>query len=209
MPRNLPQLDVHFKKECLKAVGLTENFERAFSMPQTSIKKQEVEYAYEIAYMRIFVGWEIFLEELLYRLFCGYITSTGRPTLNTGQTYCQNISAAKQLLHNGRDYLLWHDPRKVILRAERKLYRSNFVTVLSSRETRLVHFGNVRHRIAHAQDDAKNKFNLATSSLCGRRFPASRPGRFLRYRDTSDQTNPTYLDVLATELVSLSQQLCN
>ena len=179
MPRTLPAFDTVFKKECSKALKLTQNMEVIFLSTSNNQNKkiislQELEYAYEIAYLRIFVAWEDFLETTLYRLLCGYITPSGAEPLKASCRYFPNIASAEAAILNGRDYKLWHNPDTVANRANGILHLSRYETILKSASSDIVHFANVRHRIVHSQKDAKDKFNTTTVNLCGRRFLAAR-----------------------------------
>jgi hypothetical protein len=78
---------------------------------------------------------------------------------------------------------------------------------LQSSAARLAMFAAIRHRVAHGQDDAKQKFNQATMFLCGRRYRGARPGSFLRDWDTSSQPNRRWLEVISLELANLARQI--
>jgi hypothetical protein len=78
--------------------------------------------------------------------------------------------------------------------------------VLSARSSLEV-FAAVRHRIAHGQEDARRKFDLATMNLCGKRYRGSRAGKFLRDWDTSTAVSLRWLESMATGLEGLSSQI--
>jgi hypothetical protein len=152
--------------------------------------------------------WEVLLEGAFHRFMCGYAHSGGQEPLIVGNSYSNKISDAEATLLNGRQYLLWHNANQVISRAAGVFNNSRYEQVLASAQQRLMHFAAVRHRIAHAQQDAANKFDLASMSIAGRRYAGARPGRFLR--DTKAGANPPsrWLSEIFGELEHLAQQIC-
>ena len=165
----------------------------------------KLEMLYEMAYLRIFIHWEIFLEETFLRYACGYASASGTATMLSGVFY-PSLAVAQAAVYRGNAYILWHNPSTIITRVKRDLYNGLHEQVISSNQYRLEHFAHIRHRIAHGQEDARRKFDLATMSLSARRYPGARPGRFLR--DWDIQTTPQrWLDVIAAELKSLSVQI--
>lgn len=208
MPRELPSLDKHFSKQCLRAIKISRNIEFAKVLNGSKITIYDLEYAYEIAYLRVFVAWEVFLENVLFRLLAGYTISGNQEPLKEGKSYAKNIGAARTLIQGNRDFVLWHACGKNINRAAIKFNNSNFEQVLKSAEDDLDMFSAIRHRIAHEQDDARNNFNEATMALCGRRFRAARAGRFLRYINPNSVNGERFLETITTDLENIATQLC-
>ncbi|SMD20277.1 hypothetical protein SAMN05880593_1524 [Rhizobium sp. RU36D] len=212
MPRSLPRLDLKFGEDIRAAQSLVARVEVAMTSARLRdphrIRLSEVELAYELSYLRVFTAWEVLLEEILLRKMCGYATAVGQEPLQPGRRYYASISAAETELYNGRSYLLWHDPVKVIDRANRYFLNSHYMQVIASLQARLTWYGAIRHRIAHAQTDAARKFDQVTMSMAGRRYRASRPGRF--FRDIRPASNPPerWLNIVCDELESLAVQLC-
>jgi hypothetical protein len=211
MPRSLPRFDLAFRTESLAALALVKRLEAAMIGASRNdpnrIRLQDVELAYELAFVRLFTTWEVVLEQIFFRLMCGFISGGTQATLRNGGAYSSTISQAEALLLNGKTYLLWHNPDFVINRAAGTFTNSNYEQVLASAQQRIKHFASVRHRVAHAQKDAAMKFDNATMALAGKRYRASRPGRFLR--DWSANSNPSeqWLTLVASELERLVVQL--
>jgi hypothetical protein len=165
-----------------------------------------IELLYEIAYLKVFVQWEVFLENTFLRYLCGYRSGHGifaPVTMPVPAT----LGAAQVQVSRGRDFLLWHDPDRVISRSRTFLVQCPHENVLASHSSRLAHFSAVRHRIVHEQEDARSKFDLAAIQLAGRRYPASRPGRFLRDWDSTTVPPRRWLETLGTELRNLAAQI--
>src|SRR5215217_1138043 len=78
MARSMPPLATHFGVRVATAVGIAQAGElvRAGARPGTTayteLRPARLEALYEMAYLRIFVEWESFLEETFLRLMCSY-----------------------------------------------------------------------------------------------------------------------------------------
>lgn len=186
MPRALPPLADELARQILQAEDFVSRLENA----ENRLKRLEptgpvitltaLELAYELAYLRVFIAWEAFLEQTFIRLLCGYTHSRGQEPLAANITYAKTIEDATKLVLNGRDYILWHDPNKVLRRAQNFFVNGRFEITLASSSTRIGWYSAIRHRIAHSQDHAKFQFDAATMRLSARRYRGGRPGRFLR-----------------------------
>ena len=220
MPRRLPRLDRKFSSQVDLALGLVRRMELAFTSreklldssgqftPSDTLKIFDIELAYELAYLRAFLAWEVLLENVLTRLMCGFAHSQGQETLKPGKTYQKRIIDAEAILLNGRDYLLWHNPDHVVNRASKIFNNSNYETVIQSARTRIIHLSAIRHRIVHSQVDAATKFDQASMLITGRRYPGSRPGRLLRDTTLVKGVHERWLTVFCGDLQNLSQQIC-
>jgi hypothetical protein len=213
MPRNLPRYDQELAGSISLAKSFTEHIEQmrigAVTGPRAIVKMSDVEFSYELAFLRIFLAWEVLLENVLLRLMCGYQHSGGQEALRSGRRYYKTIMDAETAVLGGRLYKLWHNPRHVIERAEAFLNRSRFEAVLKSAESSLTHYASVRHRIAHSQKHAQREFDRATMSLAGKRYQGSRPGRFLRDWVATSNPPKRWISATSDELQGLAQQLCN
>ena len=168
----------------------------------------KLELLYELAFLRAFVSWETFLEDSFLRYMCGYTTVHGQAALAGSASYSTTIRAARLALYAGQDYLLWHNPDKIVRRSQRIFSSGKHEMVVASIRGTLSQFAAVRHRIAHGQTHARLEFDLATMSLAGRRYAGSRPGRFLRDW-VPGLTPPTrWLYSITSDLLSLSRQIC-
>jgi hypothetical protein len=210
MPRSLPRYDMGFSRTTSFAISFTEHIEqtRIRAGAGATLRISDLELSYELAFLRIFLAWEVLLENVLVRLMCGYQHSGGQEMLKTGRPYYKTLADAETAILAGRPYKLWHNPRRVIERAEAFLNGSRFEAVLKSAEASLAHYASVHHRIAHSQKHAEREFDRATMSLAGKRYQGSRPGRFLR--DWIAASNPPrrWISETSDELVGLARQIC-
>lgn len=208
----MPQLAATFVRRADEAIALAYagDIALAAAKPGTSLRKEwyvsRVEYLYEVAYLRLFNEWELFLEESFVRYLCGYVSMHGCPAPVPGGSYFGSIALAERAVLGTRDFVLWHDPITIARRAKKFLVNSKHELVISSNSGRLSDLGAIRHRIAHAQEDARRKFDGATMMLAGRRYRGGRPGRFLRDWD-SNAPPVRWLETVALELKGLAGQI--
>ena len=210
----MPALAAEFRRTVRAAAELPE----AGELLRDSSKKGTVVYQqltphrlmalYEMAYMRMFVAWETYLEMTFLRYMCGYVSPIYTPQFQPGQQRVTTLPKAYgALLLPGHYYLLWHSPPRVRKWAASWFVGSPHELVIASSLSRLEWFGAIRHRIAHGSEDARQKMDKATRGLAGRRFAASSPGRFLRSWNGASQPQERWLYTIAAELSALSTQI--
>ncbi len=200
-----------FSDACGAARGLAEAGERVRVIGGASARDAltlpRLEYLYEIAYLRVFIAWEAFLEETFVRYMCGFAGTAGQMQPAGNMQHHPTIAAARGALYGSQSYLLWHNPKTVVARSKVHFVGGLHETVVQSHITRIEWFAHVRHRVAHGQNDARQKFDVATMNLAGRRYQGSRVGRFLRDTDPSVSPPARWLATIADELEGLAGQL--
>src|SRR6185437_3003300 len=141
MPRALPRYDVVLDKEIQFSLSYASNIEQARTFIYAKGKKQismsDLEFSYELAFLRIFLAWEILLEQSFLRLICGYQHSGGQEPLVVGKTYFWKVTQAEAAVLGGKDYKLWHNPKHVITRAQQFLSGSRYELTIASTQSRL------------------------------------------------------------------------
>ena len=170
------------------------------------ISSRQLEQIHELAYLRVFIEWEVFLEESFFRYVAGYTNSAGRQTTVTGR-YARSYQLAEQAVLGGASFLLWHNPTKVIARAQRFFVAGLHESVLQSNLTRLQAFANVRHRIVHNHADSRANFGPASNEIAGRRYIGGRPGTLLRDFDASSPVRRSWAQVVLEELFAMAKQI--
>lgn len=171
---------------------------------------RQIEAMYELAYLRIFAAWEVFLEESFLRLMCGF-EGAGH-THSTKTPAPRSINDARMAVLAGRRFKPWHDPAVVIDRTA--LFFSPVpgvdvphASIISSALVLIKDFSEIRHHIAHLTDDTCKQYHAATMRLCGARF-GRRAGRFLRseYVDAGTGLRSRWLDRICLDLKALASQ---
>lgn len=209
----MPDLGAELHRRTTEALALAEIGEIARveavrgSRTKQSLHPVRLEALYEMAYLRVFVSWEAFLEQAFLRYLCGYVSAHGAAVPALGTTFLPTLAKAEQAVLSGNAYVLWHSPARVILRSKRFFHTSRVEAIVLSNSARLEALAAVRHRITHSQADARNKFDAATMALAGKRYPGSRPGSFLRDWDRSVSPPFRWLDSLAAEFTGLAKQV--
>jgi hypothetical protein len=209
----MPDLGAEFHRQAAEALVVAQIGElvRTEAAPTSQTRRQlrhtRLELLYELAFLRMFVAWETFLEEVFLRYLCGYVSRHGHAAPATGLTLCHSLADAQATVLRGRDYILWHSPVKVADRAQRVMVGCPVETVLRSNTARLESFAAIRHRIVHAQQDARRNFDTATMNIAGKRYRGARPGAFLRDRDFNTSVQVRWLDTLGQELQNLAAQI--
>src|SRR6266853_1029934 len=118
MARRMPRLVAYFAQNATEAVALANagDVALAASRPGTHLRSEwyvtRVEYLYEVAFLRLFSEWELFLERTFFRYLCGYVSTRGCPVSVTGGYY-GTLALAEQAVLGGRDFVLWHNPNAV------------------------------------------------------------------------------------------------
>lgn len=201
-----------FKADCRLTLGWLGSTEALWmTAPPTtdvrrSLKKPQMEALYESAFLRIFASWEVFQEDATIRMMAGAGTSTYKPVAASGSSKYSTMKAARAALYNNRSYLLWHNPDGVIKRVAKVLDGSPLETELTSNKSKLEHYGNIRHSIAHGSDDAVAKFKAASQYLTGVTHKGS-PGKFLRSQDVTDTMNMRrWIFVITTDLQHIASK---
>lgn len=207
----MSQLSAVFESSADEAVGLAIVGEAIFSSTAagSTVKKEfrlsRLEFLYELAFLRLFMAWEDFLEQSFFRYLCGYRSALGSfpPT----KQYASRIAAAEKMVLGNRDYVLWHNPSIIEKRSRSFLLGAPHETVIASNTARLEWFASIRHRVVHGQQDARNKFDIATLRLAGRTYLGARPGRFLRDRVPNHPIVTRWIVEIASEFKNLSRQI--
>lgn len=212
MPRRMPDLTAALWNEAMEALSLPEAGEviRTHLSVEPALRHQlsihRLQLMYEMAFLKVFTAWEVFLEETFIRYMCGYASSVGQQAPRSG-AFVASLPDARRTLLSGQRYLLWHAPAKIQARSQRFFINGLHESVIASNQSRMEWFASVRHYIAHKHDDAHQNFDLACMSLSGRRFRSSRPGAFLREKTSVNGIQLRWLEAISNEFVNLANQI--
>ena len=185
------------------AVPVHSHARRGFSFRQ-------IEAMYELAYLRVFASWEVFLEESFLRLMCGY--QSAGVCHQTSAPAPRRIEDARVAVLGGRSFKPWHDPTIIVNRTAvffvaTALPQVPHHVVVGSALVLIKDFSAIRHHVAHLTDDTCVKYHAATMRLCGARF-GRRAGRFLRseHVDAVSGLHSRWLDRICVDLKALASQ---
>src|SRR5687767_10495406 len=107
MPRQMPPLATRFADAVSAAVGIAAAGEivrggaRKGTPAYTELRPSRLEALHEMAYLRIFVDWEAFLEATFLRTQCGYTSPLYTPVFAANKSAEGTLAAAEAALYQG------------------------------------------------------------------------------------------------------------
>jgi len=166
----------HVLQELARQIDSSQNL--IARVKDLGITRIQVEIVTELAFLRIFIAWENFLEESFIRYSVGAESPSGyRPNrlIEPG-----NMGHALELISSGREYTKWNSACEVISRAE-AYFRDGepFKNAIQGATTDLNDMNTIRNRIAHKSPISKGKFNDFVRRKLGYGRRGMTPGRFL------------------------------
>lgn len=214
MARAMPSLARGFASDVDRSVGIARAGELAWahsppgSVTRRELKGSRLDVLYEMAYLRLFVSWEIFLEQSFLRMMCGWSSPFYAPALTSPHGPFPTLAKARMALFEGREFLLWHNPEVVCKRCAKWFQNGIHTQIVESNEAHLEWFASIRHRIAHGSEQVKGAMNKASMGLAGRRYPGASAGRFLRdWRKSEPLQQERWLKSIADELTGMARQM--
>lgn len=152
---------------------------------------------YELAFLRCFLAWEVFLEEIFY----AYMLHKPAPD---GTIYARYVSPrdeqhARDIIRGEKRFATWARGSEVIKRAELFFERGEpFSSGLGAASSDLADMVVVRNRIAHQSGMAKTQFLELVRKRHGSVPRGTSAGRFLLGTDATATVNrfDTYLQVV-------------
>jgi hypothetical protein len=201
-----------FRANCHRLIDFAERLEQnhqELKKPNARLTLSGLQLSYELLYLKIFLLWEDFLEQVFIRLLCGFASNGGPEPMVEGLVFCQSFDEAEGIILGGKDFQLWHNP-PTILNLTDKFFvadKSYFRDVIAANSAALSDYAAIRHRIAHGQQHARERFDDATMNMAGRRYPGSNAGRFLRDQQAAVPPR-NWLAYIADELFDIGHQLC-
>jgi hypothetical protein len=213
MARCMPALEAAFRQRVADAMRIAQIGEIARaeacagSQTRRDLRAHQIELLYEMAFLRIFVAWEAFVEQAFLRYLCGYRSRIGAAVLLPGVSYSPTLADAERAVLHGRSYVLWYNPQQVVQRSQQVFTSCPIETVVLSNSAHLTSMAAVRHHIAHLKTDTRRQFDIATMAIAGKRYRGGRPGAFLRDWDVGATPGARWLDQLGRELQGLATQI--
>ena len=193
MPKCLPAVGASFARETRRSLDVVTATEILWQTapPASAVRKQlkvaQLEALYESVYLRLFASWENALERLVVYYLAGYRSKSYAPE-RVARGHSTTLKDARRALYGGSDFLLWHNPDKVIDRVRGVLVDCPVERVLANETAEIRRYAAVRHRIAHASEDATERFKDASLKICG--YEHENVGHFLRSANSEDPLNP-------------------
>ena len=180
--------------------GVLKDFNSQIDSSQNLIKKVkdigipriQVEIITELAFLRISIAWENFLEESFIRYSVGAKSISGHVPTRLLEPH--DMTHAFGLLSQGKDYIKWNSASGVVRRAE--LYFRDgepYKNIIQSITVDLDNVNIIRNRIAHKSSISKKNFTEFARRKFGYGKRGMTPGRFL-LTPTPTDTQIIFLD---------------
>lgn len=167
MPLSLSHVLTNFQQ------GINSSTNLISRIQNLGVPRIQLEIIVEMAFLRIFVAWESFLEESFIR----YAVGASSPSGYTPDVliHPRNIGHALELVLSGREYVPWNSASEVTHRSalyfqDGEPYRS----ALETAATELDEMNTIRNRITHKSINSKSKFNAFIRRKFGHGVPRCR-----------------------------------
>lgn len=152
-----------------------------WSLPGTQphISRSRRDHITELAFLRAFLAWEVFVEESFILYLLGQRAPRGRAPVR--YAFPPNQRAAMEwVIPEGRTYAGWSVSTHVSNRAQRFFREGRpFTTVLRANQALLEEARTIRNAIAHKSINVRNKFESFVRSKLGALPPNTTVGSFL------------------------------
>jgi hypothetical protein len=159
---------------------------------RAQITTQRRDLLIEIAFLRAFTGWEIFLEETFLLYLLGHHPPKGLPPRRYG--FPQDKNAASEWCSDGKEYAKWNSA-DVRRRANRWFKDGKpFTPALQSQQSRLDQLVTIRNAIAHESSAARTKFEGLVRIELQALPPGITVGGFLLTLQPNSNPPISYLD---------------
>ena len=172
---SLHQVFGEFKTEVSNATKLLDKIENNPGV----LHQPQVDLIFELAFLKIFIAWEQFLENTFIRYMCGASSlSGGKPIQIVSVRYLED---ALKVIYGSRDYADWTSVDVILTRAN-SFFDSGepYATPLQSAATELTNMRGIRNHIAHHSKKSREDFKKVFVNIYGFRPQGMSAGRFLR-----------------------------
>lgn len=193
-----------------KLVNLAQDVHQAYRPQRGSkLSATEVEHITELAFLKIFVAYEHFIETVFLKYMVGGESRTGYKPRR--YVFPKDEKHAKtMILQDYSAFADWSTPSKVKIRAN-YCFRNGepFSQNISAIEQKLGDMKTIRNAITHSSQEAKEKFEIVA-----RRFLTTLPpirnftvGRFLLSQNPNVNQPQKIIDIFIDELKNFSEQI--
>jgi hypothetical protein len=159
----------------------------------------------EVAFLRAFTGWEIFLEETFLLYLLGHQPPRGQPPRRYG--FPRDKEAASEWCTEGREYARWNvsDVRR---RADRWFQHGKpFTPALQGQQSRLDQLITIRNAIAHESSAARGKFETLVRNELQALPPNTTVGSFLITTKPNSSPPISFMEFYLSEVRRVAQKI--
>lgn len=199
---SLHQVLSEFTRELSNATQLVDTIEQS----PGALHQPQVDLIFELAFLKIFIAWEQFLENTFIRYMCGASSLSGeKPRRIVSVRF---LDDALRVIYGNRLYADWTSVDVIINRANSFFDNGEpYATPLQSAAVELTSMKRIRNHIVHHSKKSREDFGKVFANIYGFRPQGMSAGRFLRQRIDaySDKCIKGYtktLELLAEMIVS-------
>lgn len=172
---SLHQVFGEFRTEVSNATKLLEKIENNPGL----LHQPQVDLIFELAFLKIFIAWEQFLENTFVRYMCGATSQSGKEPIRIVSV--RHLDDALNVICGERQYADWASVEVVVGRANRFFDSGEpYATPLQSAAAELVNMRWVRNHIVHHSNKSREDFTKLLVNTYGFRPQGMTAGRFLR-----------------------------
>jgi hypothetical protein len=172
---SLHQVFGGFRTEVSNATKLLEKIENNPGL----LHQPQVDLIFELAFLKIFIAWEQFLENTFVRYMCGASSLSGKKPIRI--ISARYLDGALRVICGERPYADWASVEIVVERANRFFDNGEpYATPLQSAAAELANMRKVRNHIVHHSNKSREDFTKLLVSTYGFRPQGMTAGRFLR-----------------------------
>lgn len=202
---SLPSLHQVFGLFKTEVSSATKLFDKIENNPGV-LHQPQVDLIFELAFLKIFIAWEQFLENTFIRYMCGASSLSGKKPIRI--VSARHLDDALKVICAERPYADWASVEIVVERANRFFDNGEpYATPLQSAAVELANMRRIRNHIVHHSNKSREDFNKLLVNTYGFRPQGMTAGRFLRrhlnvYREQRVQEYTKTLQSLAKMILS-------
>lgn len=161
----------------------------------------------ELAFLRAFLAWEQFIEDVFILYMYGHKPPRGRAP--TRLAFPPNLEAARDwVLPEDRSYASWEDAGRVIKRSARFFKHGEpFTTPLRANQSVFKEIVKLRNAVAHRSDKSHSEFVEVVRNRIGSPPPGITVGGFLWINVRSVTPSQTHMELYLQRIESTARMI--
>jgi hypothetical protein len=174
----------------------------------SNLRQIQKELVIELAFLRIFIAWENFLEDSFFRYLVGGKSYSGKSPIKFINP--PTIKKATEIVTGEKNkYIKWNLSEENITRSE--IYFKNgepYKNTLQTISTDIKNMNTIRNRITHRSKASKDNFREFIRQECGHGIKGMTPGRFLLRNNPKTKPIITYFDYYSSIVEKAGSAIC-
>lgn len=200
MKVNIPSILLEFKKQIASSKKLS------VAIKNSNLHQIQKESVVELAFLRIFIAWENFLEDSFLRYLIGGRSCSGK----VPQKFINppNIKKAEEIIAGEKNkYIQWNLLEYIIPRSE--IYFKDgepYKNILQTIAVDINNMNKIRNRITHQSKRSGDDFKIFIRQEFGHGIKGMTPGRLLL--KNKDNQTITYFDYYSGIIEKTGDEIC-